>query len=212
MNEEEKIIVTLHDINYIPGYKEAEEKRRSQESERQTSESIRESNEMTRENYYENFKRRVDNGEFHGGSPNILSIGSVEKGDTASAEITGESPHQILNLVLPKGDKGESNYNNLDNTPIKRLNGTMEDPIVFRSLNVGIYLITGFCCYNEPYKQSWSFIDEFQGVTEEVLVIILLKNSEKSRAVIFGNGYSDLALCRVTDFTDEQAIATNTIQ
>ena len=41
------------------------------------------------------------------GPSNVLSIGSVTKGDEANATITGESPNQILNLVLPKGDKGE---------------------------------------------------------------------------------------------------------
>lgn len=41
------------------------------------------------------------------GDSNVLKIGTVEKGDTASASITGESPNQTLNLVLPKGDKGQ---------------------------------------------------------------------------------------------------------
>lgn len=41
------------------------------------------------------------------GPANTLSIGSVEKGENASAIITGESPHQLLSLILPKGDQGE---------------------------------------------------------------------------------------------------------
>ena len=41
------------------------------------------------------------------GPANTLTIGSVTKGDEASANITGESPNQVLNLVLPKGDQGE---------------------------------------------------------------------------------------------------------
>lgn len=40
------------------------------------------------------------------GEPNTLTIGEVTKGDEAEASITGESPNQTLNLVLPKGDKG----------------------------------------------------------------------------------------------------------
>ena len=40
------------------------------------------------------------------GPANTLSIGSVVKGDNASASITGEAPNQTLNLVLPKGDQG----------------------------------------------------------------------------------------------------------
>ncbi|QFG13152.1 minor tail protein [Gordonia phage SteamedHams] len=42
------------------------------------------------------------------GPPNVLTIGSVTSGPTPSAEIVGESPEQVLNLVLPKGDKGDT--------------------------------------------------------------------------------------------------------
>ena len=41
------------------------------------------------------------------GPANVLSIGTVTKGENASATITGTSPSQVLNLVLPKGDKGD---------------------------------------------------------------------------------------------------------
>ena len=40
------------------------------------------------------------------GPTNTLTIGNVTKGDEASASITGTSPNQELNLVLPKGDSG----------------------------------------------------------------------------------------------------------
>lgn len=40
------------------------------------------------------------------GPANNLSIGSVSKGDEASVTITGDSPNQTLNFVLPKGDVG----------------------------------------------------------------------------------------------------------
>ena len=40
------------------------------------------------------------------GLSNVLTIGTVTKGDNASATITGTSPSQVLNLVLPKGDQG----------------------------------------------------------------------------------------------------------
>lgn len=42
------------------------------------------------------------------GPANVLTIGSVTSGKVASATITGESPNQVLNLVLEKGDKGET--------------------------------------------------------------------------------------------------------
>ena len=42
------------------------------------------------------------------GPANTLTIGTVSKGENASATITGTSPNQVLNLVLPKGDKGDT--------------------------------------------------------------------------------------------------------
>ena len=42
------------------------------------------------------------------GPANSLSIGTVVTGGTASATITGTAPNQTLNLVLPKGDKGDT--------------------------------------------------------------------------------------------------------
>ena len=57
------------------------------------------------------------------GPSNVLTIGIVEPGEEARAYITGESPNQILNLVLPKGDKGKdgeagsNDYNDLKNKP-----------------------------------------------------------------------------------------------
>ena len=41
------------------------------------------------------------------GPANTLTVGTVSSGDTASANITGTSPSQVLNLVLPKGDTGQ---------------------------------------------------------------------------------------------------------
>ena len=42
------------------------------------------------------------------GPSNTLTIGTVEKGDEPMATLTGESPNQVLNLVLPKGEKGDA--------------------------------------------------------------------------------------------------------
>jgi hypothetical protein len=44
------------------------------------------------------------------GPANVLSIGTVTTGDagsSAAATITGTSPAQVLNLAIPKGDKGD---------------------------------------------------------------------------------------------------------
>ena len=40
------------------------------------------------------------------GPSNVLNVGTVSSGSTASATITGTSPTQTLNLVLPRGDTG----------------------------------------------------------------------------------------------------------
>ena len=42
------------------------------------------------------------------GPPNVLSIGEVITGEKSGASITGNSPNQKLNLILEKGDKGET--------------------------------------------------------------------------------------------------------
>ncbi len=85
---------------------ENEEIRKEKEIERQTNENLRKEAENLREEYITNLKEKVDNGDFNG-EPNILQIGEVTKGEEALAEIIGDTPNQILNLVLPKGDKGD---------------------------------------------------------------------------------------------------------
>ena len=43
-----------------------------------------------------------------------ITIGTVTNGDTASATITGDSPNYTLNLVLPKGAKGDAGEKGAD--------------------------------------------------------------------------------------------------
>lgn len=50
------------------------------------------------------------------GQNNTLTIGTVSSGASPSATITGESPNQVLNLVLPKGDTGEAGADGADPT------------------------------------------------------------------------------------------------
>lgn len=40
------------------------------------------------------------------GPPNKLMIGTVEEGNMPNAEIMGQAPNQVLNLVLPRGPQG----------------------------------------------------------------------------------------------------------
>ena len=42
------------------------------------------------------------------GPPNILSIGEVKTGNKSAVNIRGDSPNQILDFTLEKGDKGET--------------------------------------------------------------------------------------------------------
>lgn len=42
------------------------------------------------------------------GDPNTLSIGTVTSGTTPSVTITGASPNQTINFVLPRGERGDS--------------------------------------------------------------------------------------------------------
>ena len=133
------IEVEIPDINHIPGYKIAEEERRS-------NETTRIENENKRESYFEGMVQKFESGYFNGekgdtgeqgpqgpigpqgpkgdtgatgeqgpqgntgatGPSNTLRIGTVTNGTTASATLTGTSPNQILNLVLPRGEKGDT--------------------------------------------------------------------------------------------------------
>lgn len=50
------------------------------------------------------------------GQNNTLTIGTVSSGVSPSATITGDSPNQVLNLVLPKGDTGATGADGTDPT------------------------------------------------------------------------------------------------
>lgn len=69
------------------------------------------------------------------GKPNILSIGTVttgEAGSQANATITGDTPNQILNLTIPKGDTGETGQAGQDGT-----NATITNVTASVDTNVG---------------------------------------------------------------------------
>lgn len=91
---------TADDINYIPGYVEAEKQRRENETERI-------SNEAERKAYYQEIQEKVNNGEFKG-----------EKGDKGEPGPKGDQ-----GSVGPQGSKGEdgapgtTDYNDLQNKP-----------------------------------------------------------------------------------------------
>ena len=84
------------DINYMPGYKVAEEQRRANELERQA--------------YYEEIQRKVDNGEFNGeqgpqGEPGKDGIVTFEEfTEEQKASLKGDKGD--TGPQGPKGDKG----------------------------------------------------------------------------------------------------------
>ena len=88
------------------------------------------------------------------GDPNVLSIGSVvngNPGENAEATITGDSPHQTLNLKLPRGATGLTPELTIGNVTTLApgeqakaiIRGTAEEPIIDLELPKGDQGIQG---------------------------------------------------------------------
>ena len=76
------------------------------------------------------------------GPANTLTIGTVTSGIEASATITGESPNQVLNLVLKQGDKGNPG----DNAPtITGITIRQSDYHLIVTLSDGTSYDAGYC-------------------------------------------------------------------
>lgn len=58
-------------------------------------------------NNYDSLAELINEKSLVPGPANKITIGTVTKGEEAQATLSGESPSQVLNLVLPKGDKGD---------------------------------------------------------------------------------------------------------
>ena len=118
------------------------------------------------------------------GPSNVLSIGSVTKGDEANATITGESPNQILNLVLPKGDKGEQGEQGVQG--IQGVKGDTGEPFTikktyssvaemntnFYNMQYGDYVMIASSVEVEDNaklytrgQNQWIYITDFSGAT-----------------------------------------------
>lgn len=91
IGENQTVTADTSDINYVPGYVEAEKQRRENETERI-------SNEAERKAYYQEIQEKVNNGEFKG-----------EKGDKGEPGPKG-------NDGAP-GEPGTTDYNELQNKP-----------------------------------------------------------------------------------------------
>ena len=91
IGENQTVTADTSDINYIPGYVEAEKQRRENETERI-------SNEAERKAYYQEIQEKVNNGEFKG-----------EKGDKGEPGPKGDDG--------APGEPGTTDYNELQNKP-----------------------------------------------------------------------------------------------
>lgn len=91
IGENQTVTADTNDINYIPGYVEAEKQRRENETERI-------SNEAERKAYYQEIQEKVNNGEFKG-----------EKGDKGEPGPKGDDG--------APGEPGTTDYNKLQNKP-----------------------------------------------------------------------------------------------
>ena len=90
------INTSIPDINYIPGYKAAEEERRA-------NEVVRQANETYRENYFDEMKREYESGALDGATfiPNVDS-----DGDISWTNNKGMVNPETRNIRGPKGDTG----------------------------------------------------------------------------------------------------------
>lgn len=89
VTDEEELKINVNSIDYIPGYKEAEEERRKNEAERQA--------------YYEQVKSDIANGLFNisGGSTDYNELSN--KPSIEGKELKGDVTLEELN-IQPKGD------------------------------------------------------------------------------------------------------------
>ena len=90
------INTSIPDINYIPGYKAAEEERRA-------NEVVRQANETYRENYFDEMKREYESGALDGATfiPDVNS-----DGDISWTNNKGMVNPETRNIRGPKGDAG----------------------------------------------------------------------------------------------------------
>lgn len=145
------------------------------------------------------------------GPSNNLSIGSVSKGEHASASITGDSPNQVLNLVLPKGDpgpqgetgpkpiKGEDYFTSED---IEELNiSGIEKYVLLSDMSSSTPEVTALNSkyYNTSNKLIYTAIDEehWSGFSEEPKRNVFYINT-KNGSMYYWNG-SEMVLVMPID-------------
>ncbi len=106
IGDTQTVSTTADDINYIPGYVEAEKQRRENETERI-------SNEAERKAYYQEIQEKVNNGEFKGEKGDKGEPGS--KGEQGS--VGPQGPQGPKGDDGAPGEPGTTDYNELQNKP-----------------------------------------------------------------------------------------------
>lgn len=94
---------------------------------------------------------------------------------------------------VSEGGSGNSDYNQLQNTPIKNLTGTEGSPINFTNLSFGEYKITGYYIYNlnsEKFNTKSLYISVFED-TETKKKIIKFEEFENSQFYIITLTYEE---------------------
>lgn len=183
----EKLVVTLHDINYMPSYKVAEEERQNNEAERQTAESIRELNEMTRETnetnrinnenerkaYYEEIQQKVENGEFDGDTG--VYVGEEEPTEDrweVWIDPSGMPEVEASHLVFADKETLQDKYNNgklngKDGTSVTILgsfSNLTELEEMYPTGNAGdSYLVDGDLYVWNEKESDWKNVGHIQG-------------------------------------------------
>ena len=114
--------------------------RKGNENTRQSQENIRQQNEETRQTWYNSAKSELDNASF-----DIGTVSTGIPGSSAQANITGEPFNQLLNLIIPRGDKGDPGGINVEYvTSMSNLSYDQDTIVVYTSTfgNVlyGVYL------------------------------------------------------------------------
>lgn len=87
------------------------------------------------------------------GPANQLSVGTVVSGETADADITGEAPEQVLNLVLPKGDRGEQGIQGVQGE--QGIQGEKGDAGVSLDIEGSVATYDDLAALSPQFGQAW---------------------------------------------------------
>lgn len=126
-----------------------ENTRKGNENTRQSQERVRQQNEETRQQWYADTKQEIANASF-----DIGTVSTGIAGSSAQANITGEPFNQLLNLIIPRGDKGDPGGINVEYvTSIGNLQYDQDTIVVHTSASgavcYGVYLYLTEAKFND---------------------------------------------------------------